>query len=148
MTSFLDDPRWSTKQIFNTTAAQVVYKDSIWIIQIADDQIETREIIYQFCWQFRVPREEAGERPVLDRACCLRVKPIFRKYRNVLVTKNLDMRTRTGVPQRLERRQGENEIADRAAADHQNAPEHRLLVCAPSGFASRCIENSRQHVTL
>jgi hypothetical protein len=46
---------------------------------------------------------------------------VFRNRRDVFVTENLDMRVRPRFPQRLERRQSQDEIADRAAADHQNA---------------------------
>jgi len=60
----------------------------------------------------------------------LRIEPIFREHRDVLVTKNLNVRIRVGVTERLDRWQGKNEIADRAAADDQNALEHRLSVCA------------------
>src|SRR5262249_36185524 len=98
MTGVFHDLGWSAEQIFNAATAEVVFKDSIRIKQIANDQIETGEVICQLCWQFRIPREEFGERPVLDRAYCLRVKPVLCKNRNVLVTKNLDMRARLCVP--------------------------------------------------
>ena len=52
---------------------------------------------------------------------CLRVEPIFCKRCNVLVAEDLDMCLRPRVTKRFERRQSENEIADCAAADHQNA---------------------------
>ena len=128
MAGIFDDPGWSADQIFNATAAEVIFKNSVWIVQITDDQIETRQVVCQLCWQFRSPREEFGERPIFDRAYCLRVKAVLGKNCNVLVTKNLDMRTRPGIPQRFERRQGQDEIADCAAADHQYALEHRLVV--------------------
>jgi hypothetical protein len=51
----------------------------------------------------------------------LRVKSVFSKRRNVPVTKDFDVRIWTGVAQRFEGWQSENEIADRAAADYQNA---------------------------
>src|SRR6266481_7478127 len=130
------------KQIFYATAPQVVFKDPIGIKQITDNQIEARKIICQLRWQLRIPREEARERPIFDGAYCLGVKSVFRKHGNVFVTKNLDGCMRTGVSQRLERRQRENEIANCAAADQQNAPEHRLLVCAPSRFATRFIKTA------
>src|SRR5256885_11305106 len=52
----------------DAASAQVVLKDSIRIVEIADDQIKTCEIICEFRGQLRVFREEAGERSVFDRA--------------------------------------------------------------------------------
>jgi len=49
MITRFDDLGGPAKQIFNTTSAEVVFKDAIRIVQIADDQIETRKIICQFC---------------------------------------------------------------------------------------------------
>src|SRR5262249_36485092 len=51
---FFGDLRGPAKQIFNTASAKIVSKDSIRIIQIANDQIKAREIAYQFWWQLRI----------------------------------------------------------------------------------------------
>src|SRR5207249_11587420 len=102
-------------------ASQVVFKGAVRIKRITGAQVEAREIICQLCWQFGILGEEARERSVFDRAYCLRVKSVFSKRRNVPVTKDLDVRSWTGVAQRLKGWQSENEIADRAAADDQNA---------------------------
>ena len=51
----------------------------------------------------------------------LRIEPIFCEHCNVLVAENLHVRLRPRITKRFERRQSENEIADCAAADHQNA---------------------------
>ena len=56
----------AAKQVRNATPAEVFFKDSIRIVQIADDQIESREITCQFRRELRIPHEEAGERPVFD----------------------------------------------------------------------------------
>src|SRR5439155_13678641 len=107
-------------QIFDAASAQVVLKDSIRIVEIADDQIKTCEIICKFRGQFRVFREEAGERSVFDRANGLSVKALFCQDRNMFVTEDLKVHVRIALTQRLQCWQGENEIADRTAADHQN----------------------------
>src|SRR5438094_3850925 len=123
----LDDLGWPAKEIFNTTPAHVVFKDAVRIIQITNDQIETGEIICQLRWQFRIPGEEARERSVFDRAYCLRVKSLFGKYRNVFVTKNLNVCMWTSVAQSLEARHGANKIAGPPAADNQDVPHAHLL---------------------
>ena len=56
----------------------------------------------------------------------LRIEPLLRKHCNVLVAENLQLRLRPRVTKRFERRQSENEIADCAAADHQNAVHLQL----------------------
>src|SRR5206468_10502286 len=124
--SAFNDLRWSTKQIFHPTAAQIFFEDLVRVIKVTDNQVEAGEVIGEFRRQFRLGREKCRKRSVFDRSHCLRVKPILRKHRNVLVTEYLDVRTRSGVPQRLERRQSQNEITDRATADHQNAL-HKFL---------------------
>jgi len=93
---------WSAKQIFNATPAQIFFKNPVGIVEITNNQIEIRKIVGQFCRQCQIPGEKARERPVFDRAYCLRVKAVFRERRDVLVTKNLDVCIRTGVTQRLE----------------------------------------------
>src|SRR5207253_2816054 len=95
--SIFDDLRRSTNQIFNATAAQIFFEDSFWVIKISDDQIESGEVIGQFCRQFRFVREKSRERSVFDRAHRLRIKSILCKDRNVLVTEYFDVRTRPGV---------------------------------------------------
>ena len=51
----------------------------------------------------------------------LRIEPIFCEHCNVFVAEDFNMRSRPRVTKRFERGQSENEIADCAAADHQNA---------------------------
>jgi hypothetical protein len=48
----------------------------------------------------------------------------------VFVAKNFDLRIRIRFAQRCERRESENEVANRAAADNQNA-----LQCAETNIA-------------
>jgi len=45
----------------------------------------------------------------------------------MLVTKNLNVRIRMSLAERLERWKGKNEIADCAATDYENAVHKRLL---------------------
>src|ERR1043165_875619 len=48
MISRFDDLGRAAKQIFNTTSAEVVFKNALRIVQIADSQIKARKIIFQF----------------------------------------------------------------------------------------------------
>src|SRR4029453_19164693 len=91
----------SVDQIFDAASPQVLLKDSIRIVEIADDQIKTCEIICKFCGQFRLFREKAGERSVFDRANGLSVKPVLCQHCNVLVTEDLNVRVRKTLTQRL-----------------------------------------------
>ena len=117
---------WSAKQIFNATPAQIFFKNPVGVVEITNNRIEIRKIVGQLCRQCQIPGEKARERPVFDRTYCLRVKAVFRERRNVLVTKNLDVCIRTGVTQRLERWQCQDEIANCAAADYQNVVHFQL----------------------
>jgi len=49
------------------------------------------------------------------------VEAILREHCDMLVAEDLNVCVGMGVTQRLEGRQRENEIANRAATDHQNA---------------------------
>src|SRR5712692_5595598 len=60
------DLRRAMNQIFYAASAQIYLKDAIGIVKIADDQIEAREIVCKFGREFRILREEARERTVLD----------------------------------------------------------------------------------
>src|SRR5439155_23272956 len=66
MVARFDDLGGPPKEILNTTPTAVTFKDPIRSIQLADDQVETREIICQFCRELRILCEEAGERSVFD----------------------------------------------------------------------------------
>ena len=63
----------------------------------------------------------------------LRIEPLLRKHCNVLVAENLHVRLRSRVTKRFERGQSENEIADCAAADHQNAVHLSCCSHGPAG---------------
>src|ERR1700694_651381 len=101
-------------------SAQIVFENSVRIIEVTQDQIETAKITHQFVWQLRVLGEEAGERARFDRANGLSVESILGERGDVFVTEDLDPGSGIRVAQRLERRQHQNEIADRAAADYEN----------------------------
>src|SRR6266700_7578418 len=108
-------------QIFDAGPVKIALKDFIRIVEIADDKIKTRKIICQLWRQLGTLRKKTGEWSVFDRTNGLCVEPIFRKHSDMFVAENLNVCARIGVTQCLERGQGENEIADRPAADDQNA---------------------------
>ena len=78
----------------------------------------------------------------------------------MLVAENLHMRLRPRITKRFERRQGENEIADRTAADYQNAVhacagahERRNPIQANGSHGSRlqlilCKRESKKHAAI
>src|SRR5436853_6357079 len=115
--------------MFKGTTAQIFSENFVRVIKVTDNQIEAGEIISQFYRQFRAGGKKSGKWAVFNRAHCLRVKPVLGKHRNMRVTEYLDVRAWSGVTQRLERGQSENEIADGATADHQNAL-HSFTVAA------------------
>src|SRR3977135_2123047 len=82
--------RRSTQDFPRATSAQVVFEDSVWIVEITKDQIETGKMTDQFAWQLLVLCEKTGERPVLDRADSLCIKSILGERGNVFVAENLD----------------------------------------------------------
>jgi len=98
-------------------------------------------MIGQFRGQFRVAREKSGERPVFNRMHRLRIEPLLRKHCNVLVAENLHVRLRPRVTKRFECGQSENEIADCAAADHQNAVH---LSCVATALRAVFMMKSKQ----
>ena len=69
------------------------------------------------------------------------VKPVLGQRRNVLVTEDLKVRMRKASRNDLERWQSENEIANCAAADHQN-PVHSFTDAA---LCERRIHSTGDH---
>src|SRR2546423_5692473 len=104
-----------------TAAAKICFEDQVRVVEITDDQIEFGEIFREISRQLGILREEPGQSSRLNRANALRVKAIFGQGRDVLVTENFDVRAWIRVAQSFDCRKSENEIADRAAANHEDA---------------------------
>ena len=65
--------------------------------------------------------QKAGERGVLDRAYCFGIKTLVRDRCDVRVAQNFNPSFGVRMAQRLQRRQCQNEIAKRAAANDEDA---------------------------
>jgi ABC-type sulfate/molybdate transport systems ATPase subunit len=111
----------TAQDFFRTALSQIVFENLIWIVEIAENQIEAAEIISQAGWKLPTSREETGERSVFNRSNSIGVKSFISEGCDMWVTKDLDLRPRMGVAQRFQRRQSQEEIAKRAAANDENA---------------------------
>jgi hypothetical protein len=101
--------------------ADVVLENLIRIEEVTDDKIEAREIFAERSWQFGIAREETRQRARIERARRIGVEAFFSQRGNVPGAENFEMRTWKAITEQLDRGQGEDEIADRAAADDENA---------------------------
>jgi hypothetical protein len=103
--------------VVGARALQVALENLIGIEEVADNQVEPGEILGQMIGQFGLAREKARERAVFDRADGVGVKAFVRERRDVRVTENLDMGIRMRIAQSFDRRQRQDEVANRSAAD-------------------------------
>src|ERR1044071_6457155 len=63
-----DDFRPTSQNIFGAALPQILFEDAVRIVEIAEDQIEAREIVAQFRWKLGLSREKACKRSVFDGA--------------------------------------------------------------------------------
>ena len=113
-------------QIFYSAPAQIGLKDAIWIVKIAQDQIEAGEIIREVRRKFGIPREKAGEWPVLDGTDSLRITAVLGERDDMFVAEDFQMRAGIRFAERTQGRQRQDKIADRAAADNENAVQFNI----------------------
>ena len=123
-----DDLGGSAQNSFCATSPQIVFENMIRIVEIAENQIETAEIIAQIERKLRISGEEAGERSVFNRSDGVGVKSFIRDDPDMRVTKDLDSRLWMGSAQCFQRRQGQNEIAKRPAANDENSFNKRGML--------------------
>ena len=116
-----DDLGGTAQNSFCATLPQIVFENLIRIVEIAENQIEAAEIISQFRRKLRISCEEARERSIFNRPNGIGVKSFICDGREMRVTEDLDSRLRMGIAQCFQRRQGQNEIAKRPAANDENA---------------------------
>ena len=122
-----DDFGGAAQDFLRTASSQIVFENLIRIVEIAENQIETAEIIAQIGWKLRVSREEAGERSIFNRPNGIGVKSFICDGREMRVTEDLDPRPRMSIAQRFQCRQSQNEIAKRAAANDEDAFNKREM---------------------
>ena len=123
-----DDLGGTAQNSFCAASPQIVFENLIRIVEIAENQIEAAEIIAQIEWKLRVSGEEAGERSVFNRSDGVGVKSLIRDDRDMRVTKDLDSRLWMGSAQCFQRRQGQNEIAKRPAANDEDSFNKRGML--------------------
>ena len=123
-----DDLGGTAQNSFCATLPQIVSENLIRIVEIAENQIEAAEIIAQIEWKLRVSGEEPRQRTVFNRSDGVGVKSFIRDDRDMRVTKDLDSRRWMGSAQCFQRRQGQNEIAKRPAANDENSFNKRGML--------------------
>ncbi len=135
-----DDLGRAAQNSLCATLPQIVFENLIRIVEIAENQIEAAEIIAQIEWKLRVSGEEPRQRSVFNRSDGVGVKSFIRDDRDMRVTKDLDSRLWMGSAQCFQRRQGQNEIAKRPAANDENSFNK-------SGMLERLMSRHRQKRT-
>ena len=123
-----EDPGGTEQNSFCAASPQIVFENLIRIIEIAENQVETAEIIAQIERKLRVSGEEAGERSVFNRSEGIGVKSFIRDDHNMRVTKNLDSRLWMGSAQCFQGGQGQNKIAKRPAANDEDSFNRRAIL--------------------
>ena len=123
-----DDLGGTVQNCLRAAAPQIVVENLIRIIEIAENQVEAAEIIAQIERKLRVSCEEAGERTVFNRSDGIGVKSFIRDGRDMRVTENFDSRLWMGSAQCFQRRQGQNEIAKRPAANDEDLFNKREML--------------------
>jgi len=123
-----DDLGGTAQNYFCATLPQIVFENLIRIVEIAENQIEAAEIIAQIERELRVSGEEPRQRTVFNRSDSVGVKSLIRDDRDMRVTKDLNSRLWMGSAQCFQRRQGQNEIAKRPAANDENSINKRGML--------------------
>src|SRR5438067_413247 len=135
-----DDLGGTAQNSLCAASPQIVFENLIRIVEIAENEVETAEIIAQIERKLRVSGKKAGERRVFNRSDGIGVKSLIRDDRNTRVTKDLDSRLWMGGAQCFQRRQGQNEIAQRPAANDEDSFNKR-------GMRERLKSRHRQNRT-
>ena len=121
------DRRVGRCEIFNTRASEVRLEHLVRIEQPAHDAVEAGKIPAQLGVEIEGAREERGERAVFDTADGARIRgardraAVQAEFGDVLVAEDLHVAAGKCAVQRGERGQREDEVADRAAADGEDA---------------------------
>ena len=120
---------------FRTPARRrLLKKICLGIEKVADDLLKAAEIIDQLGSKFALAAEKAGERSVFDRTRGIRVSAHLGERDDVFVAENLEMSGGKRIAQQLDRGQREDEVANCAAADHQDAAHDGLSTDTPAFY--------------
>ena len=118
------DFRVGGEQVFHARAAQVGLEKTVGIEEVADDLLKAGEIGHEIRREHGARDEEAGHRPILDGARGIGVGAAFGEGDDVAVAEDFEMRGGKIFAQQSDRREREDEIANRSAADDENARFH------------------------
>jgi hypothetical protein len=114
------DLRHAGEELPVAATPDVFFEDLIRIEQITHDEIEAAEVVDQLSGQLTAACEETRELTSFDRPNRLRVEAILRQGGDVRISENLEVRLRKTISQKLDRRKRQDEVADRAAANHED----------------------------
>jgi hypothetical protein len=101
--------------------AHICLENLVGIVKETQDQVEARKIVAQLRRQLRIPREKSGERTGFKRANRVCVETLFGQRGDGFGAEDFQVRVRKSVSEQFDRGQREDKIADRAAADDQDA---------------------------
>lgn len=99
------DLGWAAKYSLRATPPQIVFKNRIRIVEIADYEIELGKVICKLGRQIGIFGKEPRKLRRFNGADPVAVKSFFGENRDVFVTKNLYVRARIQVAQRFDCRQ-------------------------------------------
>ena len=116
---------------------QVLGKDPVGIVEVAEDEVERCEISAEARVEHAAPGEEAGQRTVFDRAEGIDQAGRFGQRGDPRIREHLKTRVGRGFPQGVEHRKGEDKITEGTAADDQctleRGRDHRLSSVSAHG---------------
>jgi hypothetical protein len=101
--------------------AHIRFENLVGIVKKTQDQIEAREVIGQLDRPLRISGEKSGERTRFQRANRICVETFFSQRGDRFGAQDFKVRIGKSVSEQFDRGQREDEIADRAAADDQDA---------------------------
>ncbi|HSV62372.1 MAG TPA: hypothetical protein VLH83_03430 [Chthoniobacterales bacterium] len=110
----------SRDEIRDAGKPHIGFKNFIRVVEVTQDEIETAEVAGQLRGQLGVSGEKSGERSRFNRADRIGVEASFGKRGNVFGAEDFDVRVGIMIAEQSYRGQGEDEIADGAAADDQD----------------------------
>jgi hypothetical protein len=110
----------SRQELGGATTPHIRLENPIWIVEVAEDQIETGEVTRQLHRQVAVSHEKSGERAGFNRATLVCVETFFGQRGNGFRAKYLEMRPGEAIAKQFDGGQRQDKIADGAAANDEN----------------------------
>ena len=119
------------QQFAGPAAVQVGLEELVGIVKIGEHQVEAFEVIHPGRIEHGARHEEGAERPAIDRAHGVEVKTARTRHRigQRGLAQQLEMGVGPALAQQPQRRQRDEEIAQRAAANDQDSHLHAGPLC-------------------